>query len=759
MVWLPQVETFVRSIAQGSLPLWDPFAGFGRPLLADPRAEILYPLSWLNLVMPPGTYYTLFVVIHLSLSGLGLFLLARRWGVSPAGAFVAGAVWIASGPFLSLVSMWHHLAGAAWIPWIVLAADVALDSGRAAHTLLWGATLGGQILAGSPDLTVLTLLILAPYVLVRRPSWGMGAGPLMRGPLAVGARALLFGLGLSAIQWLPTLDWALRSNRPDLPYGDRTTWSLHPAALLEVVVPLSWSSFPLRAPLQAFTDFKEPWLHSIHLGVPALALATAGLLSVRPRRVFLLAVAVGAVLFSLGRHSVAYDAATTLLPPLRILRFPVKAMVLAAFAWSLLAGMGMDVWRRGQERSRAWALLVVGSAVLALVLGLVGTLLTAYRAEQWGAALLSPALHATFGGILAPLVTGFALTAAFAGGVLVLALARGPRPSQTWALGALAVGSLLAAHRDLHWTAHDELLTLRPPVLALLERSGFPRLYVYDYSILTGASLQATPRAAEAYRLARIPPGWDLGEALVLGVHMYLNPPTAARWGLAGSFDRDILGFDPLPLAELNKMLRSREGTPAHLRLLQAGGVRNVLALTPATWWKELVPVAAVDGLFERPIQVFGVPHTLPRTYVVSGARLADGEAAQEVLTDPGFDPTREVVLPQGAARVATTTNPGTSRIVDLRPDRVRLEAELAEPGYVVLLDAYDPGWRATVDGTAATVLRANVAFRAVSASKGKHVIEMLYRPRAVTQGLLLSLSAIAVAGVWWLARAGREAG
>ncbi|HET6897160.1 MAG TPA: hypothetical protein VFK70_02390, partial [Vicinamibacteria bacterium] len=60
MVWLPQAESFVRSVAAGGGPLWDPYSGFGRPLLADPRAEILYPPTWLNLVLRPATYYALF---------------------------------------------------------------------------------------------------------------------------------------------------------------------------------------------------------------------------------------------------------------------------------------------------------------------------------------------------------------------------------------------------------------------------------------------------------------------------------------------------------------------------------------------------------------------------------------------------------------------------------------------------------------------------------------------------------------------------
>ena len=62
--WVPAVEAFVRAIAEGAWPLWDPLTNFGRPLLADPNMQFAYPPTWLNLVLPPGAYYTLFVVCH-----------------------------------------------------------------------------------------------------------------------------------------------------------------------------------------------------------------------------------------------------------------------------------------------------------------------------------------------------------------------------------------------------------------------------------------------------------------------------------------------------------------------------------------------------------------------------------------------------------------------------------------------------------------------------------------------------------------------
>src|SRR5262249_36760738 len=60
--WIVQAEAFVRCVKAGSWPVWNPYVSFGQAFLANPNAEVLYPLTWLNLVMMPWTYYTLFVV-------------------------------------------------------------------------------------------------------------------------------------------------------------------------------------------------------------------------------------------------------------------------------------------------------------------------------------------------------------------------------------------------------------------------------------------------------------------------------------------------------------------------------------------------------------------------------------------------------------------------------------------------------------------------------------------------------------------------
>jgi hypothetical protein len=759
LVWTPQVEDFVRGVLSGALPLWDPCPSFGQPLLADTSAQVLYPLTWLNLLMRPWVYYTIFSALHALLAASGSYRLARYLGASSAAAFLAGALFVLSGPFLSLVDLWHHYASAAWIPWVLLAARRAFDSPSPRGVAVFAGAVALQILAGSADMCAMTLLIAAADLL-SRADWHRPLSAGNRRLAATGLAAVALGVGVSAVLWTSTLELALRTPRQSLPEAIRMYWSVHPATTLELLYPGLWSRLSLAPALRAaLFESREPFLASLYLGVPVLALVVGGLV-LRPSREgrFWLAVFVASLLVSLGRNAVFYQLAVLLVPPLRILRYPVKAMVIVAFAATLLAGLGWDAWRGdgapASRRIRLGLLLPLG---LVVAVGLSGAMLLYWDASSWAPRILaSVPAGASARALLAPargpLLSATLLAALCA--AIALGRARATRPGP-WAaaLAVLALGDLALYHRNAIPLAPPALYTHRPPLVDGLRELHAGRIYVYDY---TQAEQNRRWLGREVgHLLSTVPAGFGLDPALALSMQQTLAPATAGRWDLRSGFEIDYRGLQPDYLGLLTTAIRQL-GPDAQLRLLRVGAVTHVVALHSAGF-ERLAPGPAWDTLLADRVRVFGVPEPLARARVVAGARVGDGVAGLATMLDPGFDPAREVLLPEGApaqpssalpvsAAVPASSTPGSVRIAEERADRIVLEAELRAPGYVVLADAFDPGWRATLDGSIVPLLRANLGFRAVSAPAGRHRVEMAYRPRALWLGLAVSATALLTA-------------
>lgn len=759
LVWYPLAAAFVSSVAQGSWPLWDPWRGFGKPLLADPNAMAAYPFTWLNLLLRLDVWFTWFLVAHGAFTGLGLYALGRRHALSRPAAFAAGAVWVASGPLLGLADLWHHYATASWLPWVLLAADRAYERPTPGRRVAWGAALGLAILAGSADMAALTLAVLALDLAVCRLEWRRPLAAANRAALRTGLAALVFGLALAAVQWLPALDLAVGSARTGLSEEERVPWSLHPLSLLEIALPFRFRLLPpVFADTQRLVDLQTGLLYSCYLGLPALALVAAGLAARTSRRAFLALLLLATLAVALGRYLPIYPALVAALPPLAMLRYPVKAMVGVGFAWALLAGFGVDAWRSreslGGRRFRlAVALPTVGLAAAATALGLVAWLQPERLTTAWfvrlGELPHSPAPLADAGrrvaaaGLVGAAVAALAFLRSRSSG-----LARGG----AIAVLALAVGELAFTHRDLHLLAPTALLQERPALLDVLKQTPHARVYVYDYYNRTRHDRLVAPRGRGTYVLGPVPEGWRRSWAWLLGLRLHLFPPTNVIFGVRGSYDMDLLGLYKRPLHELVEYLRdTAEGSALHLKLLQLGAVDYVIALHRDAWWDDLVPVASLSGPFDRPFQVMRVPEPLPVAYLVSGARAAPDEQALAQLSDPGFDPRREVLLAGAPEADLAGPQPGFSgvaRLLELRPDRVRVETEAGAAAWLVLAEGYDAGWKASVDGRAEPVRRANVAFRAVRVPAGRHRIELVYRPASVRYGAWLTALALVLAAV-----------
>lgn len=755
LVWHPQVEAFVRAVANGSWPVWDAYTGFGQTLWGNPTCvPVLYPLTWAHLLMSPWVYYTVFSTVHLLFSGVGLLRLGRHLGLSREAALVAAGLWLASGPVLSLLNVWNHFVGAAWIPWVVLAWSRAWETGEPKRWILAGFGFGVQVLAGSPDMAVVAVLGSAATT----AGWPRGTtslGATTRRALLGVPIAATAALTLSAGQWLPTLEAITRSVRATLPAEASAFWSVPPVLLLQTLLPILPQDLPLqpRWASDLYAD-RAPFLASIYLGASALGLVAAGLSgrATRRRNVALLGLLLVCLLGALGSHTPVYRLLANLLPPLRWVRYPAKLLVGVAFAWGLLAGQGFDAWRREGLRGLRMG-LVVSSALLGAALS--ATLLYGLSSGSLDRLFLTTLANGvTLREALAPATLSVGVSTLGASLAFVLCLlGHGwvrARAAVPWGLAVLAVGELVWFHGTLNPVVAVGFYRAKPPVVDVLQPPHDARVYTYEYYFTPGRSERYLKRSNPYLlpRSARASPA-RVSEAVAL--RSYLYPPVGVLWGLRGSYDGDVLDLASPAVASLTDALHQAEETPGHLRLLQMAGVERVVALH-SRGFESLRLLARLPSPFPEPIHVFAVPDPLPRSYVVGGTRAVGDAEAGRTLLDAAFDPQGEIVVPKDQGSRGPAGPAGSSRIVGWWADRVAIEADLERPGYVVLLDGYDPGWSATVDGQTVAVVRANLAFRAVAVGRGHHRIEFRYRPASIRVGLGVTLASVVV-GLLGLAR------
>lgn len=728
---------FRQVAGAGSWPLWNPYLGFGEPLLGDPNYQVFHPFTWLSLVLPPWRSYALYVVTHVVFGAFGVYRLGSALGLAAPGALLSAALWAGAGPTRSLVDQWNHFGGQVVLPWAVLWGREAVLTGRPRAVVLCGAAFAAEVFLASVESVLMSAVLLGALVV-----WDALRPAALRPPrqrmAAALAAAALFALGLAAVQWAPALEQALGSVRRTISETQRLTWSLHPlAGLLEVTWPLRLDLLPLTAEARAAAfSSREPLVTSVHLGVPFLFLALSGLVGRAPAAGALGLTAATSLLYALGRHTPVYALAVAAFPPLQALRYPSKTMTLFALAMALLAGGGFEAWRSHGLGRRARVVATGATLVLALATGAVVLSDNAFWRWALGAAADAAA----------PARVGVTVAAALAFLVLGLALAAGPRASGRVVAGAAAlaaIGQLVVAHRDVNGTAPEAVLAARPPTVDAVRALAPQRLYVYHYGF-------AGPRAPRDGWTLREDPVRQVGRrhAEILAMRAALLPYLHPVWPLEGSYDVSVLSLGSRELRRANERLRGLEGTPGHTAMLRAGGVSHVVALH-REGLEDLAPVAVLGGPFTRPLRVLAVPDPLPRASVVHGVRLAeDALEAVDALGDPAFDPRRVVVLLRGSGLAAAEPAPPRPAVVlERRPDRVVVEATVERPGVLVMPDAYDAGWRATVDGQPADLLRANGLFRGVALGPGRHRVELRYRPATVLWGGVVS-GAFALAGL-----------
>jgi hypothetical protein len=236
---------------------------------------------------------------------------------------------------------------------------------------------------------------------------------------------------------------------------------------------------------------------------------------------------------------------------------------------------------------------------------------------------------------------------------------------------------------------------------------------------------------------ARPIPFWLYDDESKLELARRLEPLSGAigmRWGLEA-----VNGAGP-PMRRIEMVF----GAPA-LAALRLGGAGCVVVSVPRAPGQPpgMPPKLLVQSL-----------SPLPRARLVPEAVIVKGVQSVAAAIDPARDPLRTAVLEEGVPLLSPRRwegSFGSVRLLARDRSSVEMSASLPAEGVLVLLDSFERGWHAWVDGKRTPVLRADAAFLGVRLRPGTHQVRLEYRPRGVPEGL--GLAAIGVLGVFFAAR------
>ncbi len=745
----------LRSLAQGQLPLWNPYADSGLPFVGNALSAIFSPFNLLGYLLPLYTSYVVTAILRLSVAGIFTFLFAREIGLGKPGALLAMIAFTFSGPMIVWVSFPPSFV-IVWLPAMLLSIEKALTRRSGLYVVASGLTIGAQFLGGQPEVSFHVMLAWVAYALYRAISL---KGPVLSDVLSLSkgeaegwqlsrplpqlvrvATAAAIGMLLAAVQLFPFVGALFHSATLSARYAETSgnavahllfEWHDWPTAIT-ALLPQYFGTDLDGSYWFPYSNYVE---QNAYAGVLPLALAVMVAwhnISRRPsprRNLVLFFAPMAAVCLGIALRLPLLNGVNYL--PLFNVAANGRLRLIYVFAVAILAGLGLDEISGGHRRPRRTTLriLVLLALISLFLIALAYGGFVVFKDEvirsgrnfmetNWGT---TPYLSR-------PLEYCYALVEERYEKKLALF-----RPDNiVMYLPVLIALSWFALHQWQHigtkvWIYAALGLTILD---AFLVGMPFHPTTAPQHIFPTPDAIQFLQQDRDIYRVS--------------GTDLILNPNSGMIFGIS-----DIRGYDtvvPRQYADLIDRLEGHYRFHFHSLFVQASS-----SLWDLLNVKYVLTDQELDGKWELAyrdagsVKVYRNRDVLDRAFVVYRAEVVDSAAQSlERVTDGDFDFRERVVLEEVPAGWTEPpeipTSVATVQIVNYQPNRVRLEVETGTDGLLVLTDTYAPGWKALLDGVPTLVYVADHAFRAVVAPAGAHQIEFVYKPLGFRVGAATSL-------------------
>ena len=711
--YVPAHTAVWREIRSGHLPWWTPNVYAGTSAVGAGQYGVFYPFNALFGFLEPTNAHRWWFLAHLWLATCAMHAWSwHRWRSVP-GAIVAAIAYTLGGWFVLHLQFMPFIAAVAWLPFVFLGVDLVRERWTTPRAALVAVPIALVGFAGHPQMVYYAALGLGLYVLVL----ALGQ-PGSRAWVVRVAGAIAFGFGMAALQLVPLLRYADISVRSsfgaDVALTDRTLELRH----------LWLYPFPYLFGGAARDVFNTPYIGGsqfqevgVFAGATVLALAALAVVRLRSDRcvLALVTVAVVATLLTLGDATPFGRLFFDYLPLADNFRAWSRAGFLPSAAIALLAGGGVAQLTIAPRR------VLAGFAGASVALGVA-------------------ALTVTHIGSMRPYLAAgaFSVSARAIPIAAVLALTVAVALLPDWRRGAMvAVVSVVA-----------------------LEVAFFA-------SVGPWRGWSSPPWAAQAAHDPGIPLDFEPVVDEPGGIDRWFTDTYSYRMA---SLTHDLYGinaFDPLAPGDFAETVggMTYDGFVTRPDFWADGWLPDVLRVTTLVLGDQLRPESddwkRVGEVEWRKMLIWSRAPRLPEAYLAGAAEHASLEQIRRRLLDPNEDLEAHTYVEHRFAGLESLDRPGFVGEVIANDilDSGDVVVDAREDALLVLSHAWQPGWKATVDGHAAPVLRANGLVLGVPVPAGRHEVHLWFEPPGLRLGALVAvhstaaLFAVSPALAWWSRR------
>lgn len=771
---VPYTARLKQYLIDGSLPLWNPYQGIGQPFAAQGEGSPYFPLAILRAMIPYSqSNYVTFLGFYFA--AIFLFLFLSELGISYRSALFGGIAFALSGALSLLIARPNIADQLSVLPFLFWAVVKAIKERRITWYAVLSVAVAIDILAGFIQIAILSVLVAGIFSAFF--AWRFYSNPKqLPKELAILIGVFILGVGLAAFHIFPIAE-AIRvsfNKNPEhlaaipMPYAN----------VLAFFFPLMWGHFfeswvPGHYP--EVVDWDNLFAYS---GTLILLLTLAGYsISVWNKKIhqdLFLFFSLGGIFLMLRYVSFPIISLINLLPIISR-QSPKHANGVTVFFFVVAAAFAVEYiqsWNFIRIKKMLLGLFVVivafifalivqqgGFAVIdsqkafqylfITIMTSLGIVLILHLAIGWAQVSLSQAQNALIVMVMAELVlyiplgnsnSGFLWTRIGISGLV------------------LASGLLLVCHRYVVAGLLGIITLLFYTALIIQPDIGLPRQFELDQP--PGFMQWLQKNTSSDYRTFGIQPEvssiagiQDLGVVGPFGLQEYhvLIRLISHRDTLAaydGSTVFSLAGYMNFDLQQYQQARVFFDWIGVKYLVLDHSYFNSerrmddisLLSMDDLKVAYEDDRVAIIESLSAQPKAFFSPSY-----------RIFPDQ--QTILQSLQNDPDQINGPPMVEQSVGTKEFLGlsASEIPQVvlspsiySPNRIRFTFDSLTPGLLVVKDGFYPGWRATIDGKPADVLRVNGMVRGVLVEQsGNHTVELVYHPQGFIVGIWLFVAII----------------